>query len=126
MGMAALAALLEFLDNGYPWIALRWTFSVAQFIFLPGFVTLQALFPRRNMDNIEWAALSVGLSVALVPLLGLFLNDTPFGIRSAPTILVLTAYIMAMATIGIGRQVRGSKHDDTPPSTRERADGVGE
>jgi hypothetical protein len=50
-----------------------------------------------TIDGIERAALSFGLSVALVPLLGIILDKTPYGIRLpsilASLILVITLFL---------------------------------
>jgi len=54
-------------------------------LFVPGYVLVAALFPRNgDIDWIERVALAFGLSIAVVPLLGLLLNFTPFGIRPVP------------------------------------------
>jgi len=51
-------------------------------LFLPGYSLIAALFPRRDdLDGIERIALSFGLSIAVVPLLGLALNYTQYGSR---------------------------------------------
>ncbi len=54
-------------------------------IFIPGYVLFFALFPTKKkdqgIDTIERVALSFGLSIALVPLIGYLLNFTPWGIR---------------------------------------------
>jgi len=48
-------------------------------LFLPGYALIAALFPRKgDLDGIERIALSFGLSIAVVPLLGLALNYTLF------------------------------------------------
>ncbi|MGB3943467.1 MAG: DUF1616 domain-containing protein, partial [Methanothrix sp.] len=50
-------------------------------LFLPGYALIAALFPRDDdLDGIERVALSFGLSIAVVPLIGLGLNYTPWGI----------------------------------------------
>jgi len=50
-------------------------------LFIPGHVAVEALFPKsREIDAIERFALSVELSLALVPLIRLLLNYTPSGI----------------------------------------------
>ncbi|RLG69197.1 MAG: hypothetical protein DRO11_08120 [Methanobacteriota archaeon] len=60
-------------------------------IFYPGYALVAALFPeKKSLDNIELVALSFGLSIALVPLLGIILNYTPWGIRLTPIVLGLT------------------------------------
>ncbi len=49
-------------------------------LFLPGYALLAMLFPTKTgLEGIERAALSIGMSVAIVPLIGLVLNNTSFG-----------------------------------------------
>ena len=72
-------------------------------LFVPGYVLVAALFPgaivegKPEIDWIERIALSFGLSIAVVPLLGLLLNFTPFGIRFAPIVATI-----ALFTVGVG------------------------
>ena len=71
-------------------------------LFIPGYVLVAALFPGTiarvpEIDWVERIALSLGLSVAVVPLLGFLLNFTPFGIRFAPIVVLI-----ALFTIGVG------------------------
>ncbi|MCU4743604.1 DUF1616 domain-containing protein [Halobacteria archaeon AArc-m2/3/4] len=49
---------------------------------------------RSGIDGIERVALSFGLSIAIVPLLGLVLNFTPWGIRLVPIMLTVTAFTL--------------------------------
>lgn len=58
--------------------ALRIIFGIPLVLFLPGYALIAALFPGKNdLDTIERIALSFGLSIAIVPLIGLALNFTP-------------------------------------------------
>src|SRR5207249_10529058 len=72
-------------------------------LFAPGHVLVAALFPgsidleKPGIDWIERIALSFGLSIVVVPLLGLLLNFTPFGIRFAPIVATI-----ALFTLGVG------------------------
>src|SRR5659263_694396 len=57
-------------------------------LFLPGYALIAALFPAKSdLDGIERTALSFGLSIAVVPLMGLGLNYTPWGIRLLPILI---------------------------------------
>ena len=50
-------------------------------LFFPGYALMAALFPRKErMGGIERVAFSLGLSIAVVPLIGLVLNYTTWGI----------------------------------------------
>jgi len=104
---AALATILAIyiLPSTYPIVIFRWILGSIFVLFLPGYVTVQALFSgRRELDDIERFALSVGLSLAVTPLMGLLLNYTPWGIRLDPIVLTLSIFTLAMATIGTLRK----------------------
>ena len=76
-------------------------------LFLPGYSLIAALFPgRADLDGIERIALRFqGLGIAVVPLLGLALNYTPFGIRLVPVLVVLSVFTVSLAVIaGVRRQ----------------------
>jgi len=76
-------------------------------LFLPGFVVVQALFPGgRELDDIERFALSVGLSIAITPLIGLILNYTPWGIRLDPIITSLFMFTLSIAVLATCRKYR--------------------
>ena len=67
-------------------------------LFLPGYVFIATLFPGREIDWIERIALSFGLSIAIVPLIGLGLNYTPFGIRLVPITVSIYIFIILFST----------------------------
>ncbi|HJJ50213.1 MAG TPA: DUF1616 domain-containing protein [Methanocorpusculum sp.] len=84
---------------------LRVIFAVPVILFIPGYVLIAALFPeKRSIDAIERFALSVGLSIAVVPLIGLVLNYTPFGIRLDPIVTALVIFILAMMLVTLFRR----------------------
>jgi hypothetical protein len=90
-----------------PLVAVRWVLGSLFVLFFPGYVTVQALFPRgRELDSIERFALSVGLSLALVPLVGLLLNYTPWGIRLNPIVVSLTILTVGLAMVALAREYR--------------------
>ncbi len=76
-------------------------------LFFPGYTLLSALFPKRDsLDGIERVALSFGLSIAVVPLIGLILNYTPWGIRLYPILISVTLFILVASGIAWYRQRR--------------------
>lgn len=76
-------------------------------LFFPGYVFITALFPnRKELDNLERLALSFGLSIAIVPLIGLGLNYTPWGIRLIPILVSLTIFNIAFSIIAIYRRAK--------------------
>ncbi len=69
-------------------------------LFFPGYALIAALYPRHDdLDGIERLALSLGLSLAVVPLIGLVLNYTPWGIRLVPIVVSLTLFVAVCALI---------------------------
>jgi uncharacterized membrane protein len=81
-------------------------------LFLPGYALIAALFPRKNdLDGIERLALSFGLSIAVVPLIGLGLNFTPFGIRLIPILVSLSVFTIAMLMIAYIRRSKISEEE---------------
>ena len=86
--------------------AVRIILGLPLVLFLPGYSLIAALFPRKDdLDAIERIALSFGLSIAIVPLIGLALNYTPFGIRLLPILTVLSIFTISLA---MGAYVRRS------------------
>ncbi len=86
---------------------IRTILGVLLVLFIPGYSLIAALFPKwGDLDGIERAALSFGLSIAVTPLIGLALNYTPWGIRLDPILVSLTIFTLAMATIAFLRRRR--------------------
>src|SRR2546422_6641126 len=73
----------------------RVVFGLPFVLFFPGYALIAALFPRKqDLDTIERIALSLGLSIAVVPLIGLGLNYSPWGIRLDPILVFITLFIV--------------------------------
>lgn len=84
---------------------IRTILGIPMVLFIPGYVLIAALFPKKDdLDSIERIALSFGLSIATVPLLGLALNYTPFGIRLIPILITLSIYTITMTIVAIYRR----------------------
>ncbi|VVB71845.1 Uncharacterised protein [uncultured archaeon] len=79
--------------------------GLAMVLFVPGYTLIAALFPRKtDLEGIERVALSFGLSIAVVPLISLGLNYTPWGIRLTPVVVSLAFFTMAMAGVAYLRR----------------------
>jgi len=97
------------IPSDFPLVVLRWVLGSVFVLLIPGYVTVEALFPKgRDLDGIERFALSVGLSLALVPLIGLLLNYTPWGIRLDPIVVSLTVFTVGLTLVAVGRRFRMS------------------
>lgn len=103
VALSLTVSILVLLTNGPARIILGLPFV----LFFPGYTLISALFPRKgDLEGIERLALSFGLSIAVVPLIGLALNYTPWGIRLYPILISLLLFITVMAAIGWYRQRR--------------------
>jgi hypothetical protein len=80
----------------FPLNIARWVLGSIFVLYLPGFSLIQLLFPKgKEIDSLERFALSIGLSLALVPLIGLVLNFTPWGIRFLPIVAAIATFTTA-------------------------------
>jgi uncharacterized membrane protein len=80
--------------------------SLVFVLVLPGYVLLAALYPRKDdLDLAERLALSLGLSIAVVPLIGLALNYSPWGIRLNPILAFVTLFIVIAAGVAACRRL---------------------
>jgi len=76
-------------------------------LFFPGYTLIAALFTKKgDLDGIERVALSFGLSIAVVPLIGLILNYTPLGIGLESLLWSTLAFIVGMSVIAEFRRRR--------------------
>jgi len=91
-------------ENAYPIVYARYILGSIFVLWLPGYTLIKALFPTKELDNIERTALSIGMSLALVPITGLLLNYTPWGIRLTPVTLSLLALTITLATAALIRE----------------------
>jgi hypothetical protein len=105
-------ALVLTAPEGFPWNYLRSTFGIIFVLLLPGYAFIKALFPAQmpiktstqNLDTIERIALGFGMSIALVPIVGLLLNYSPWGIRLTSLVPSLFALTLAFATAAVIRE----------------------
>ncbi|NPE27557.1 DUF1616 domain-containing protein [Methanococcoides sp. SA1] len=85
--------------------AIRTILGLPMVLFLPGYSLIAALFPKMDdLDGIERVALSFGLSIAVVPLIGLGLNYTPWGIRLLPILISLSVFTIGMCVVAVLRR----------------------
>lgn len=76
-------------------------------LFSPGYSLIAAVFPKRyDLDIVRRLALSFGLSIVVVPLIGVILNFTPWGISLYPVLISLLVFIIAAAGVAYYRRHR--------------------
>lgn len=96
--------LIVFIDITGP---IRIIFGFTFVFFVPGYILLSALFPEKKsekgINNIERFLFSVGISIAIVSLIGFLLNYTPRGIRLEPVIILLSFFTFSIGSIALFR-----------------------
>jgi hypothetical protein len=118
--LATMLAVFVVPENDFPLGYVRYALGIIFILWLPGYVFIKMLFPQtlpfahglahsletteKNVDIIERVALSLGMSIALVPIVSLLLNYTPWGIRLTPIVLSLTALTIVFATAAVARE----------------------
>jgi len=118
---ATSIAALTIPEDAFPLVYVRYVLGTVFILLLPGYSLVKALFPtKKEMDSIERASLSMGLSLALVPIVGLILNYTPWGIRLTPITLSLLALTTAFATAALVREYQVSADEALTASTNIR------
>lgn len=105
--LVAATVIVVFMVNSSALLYVRYVLGGIFVLFIPGFLLISALYARsEEMDTLERVALSIGLSLAVVPLIGLALNYTPWGIRLEPIMVSLALFSEVMAVICVVRRFR--------------------
>jgi len=91
-------------ENATPYVYIRYILGSIFVLLLPGYSMIKTLFPTREINNTERTILSIGMSLALVPLVGLLLNYTPWGIRLTPVTLSLLSLTTILTVTGLQRE----------------------
>lgn len=84
-------------------------------LFIPGYLLISLLYPRKkeyhSISGLERVAYSLGFSIALVSLAGLFLNFTPWGIRLEPILFSLFLLTELLGLIAMYRWIKTNKDE---------------
>jgi hypothetical protein len=105
--LVAITMFVVFTVNTSSLLYVRYVLGGVFVLFLPGFMLISTLYSRSGeLDGLERVALSIGLSLALVPLIGLVLNYTPWGIRLEPIMISLALFAEIMAVACVARKFR--------------------
>jgi uncharacterized membrane protein len=100
------------LTPGLSETAIREFLGLPLVLFLPGYSLLAALFPAKSdIEIIERVCLSFGLSISVVPLMGLGLNYTPWGIRLVPILMCLSVFTFLMCGLAYLRRAKLSENE---------------
>jgi hypothetical protein len=114
IALALVTTLLVFAipQDSYPTAYVRNVLGVIFVLFLPGYAFVKAIFQKKvpikttseSFDAIERFVLSIAMSIALTPMVGLILYYTPIGIGLTPITLSLLAFTTVFATAAMARE----------------------
>jgi len=112
IAILSMASAVLIRENFYPWSYFRNVFGLIFVLWLPGYTLLKVLFPvnvpktelSMNLTNEERIVLSVIMSLALLVLIGLALNFSPWGINLTTIVLSLLMFSLVFATAAIIRE----------------------
>ncbi|RZN43516.1 MAG: DUF1616 domain-containing protein [Methanophagales archaeon ANME-1-THS] len=86
---------------------LRIVFALPLLLFVPGYVLIAAMFPRKSeLSLIERFTLSIGLSIAIFVFDGFAISVTPWRFRPGPIVYSLSFITIILAVITLAVRVR--------------------
>ena len=84
----------------FPSSILRIILGVPFLLFFPGYVLMVALYPRDgSVGTIERVAMSFGMSIIIVPLVGFILNYTSWGLALEPILYTTASFVLATSIV---------------------------
>jgi hypothetical protein len=111
IAILSMICTISITDDFYPWNYFRSVFGLMFVLWLPGYTFLKVIFPvnvsktelSTNLSNEERIALSVIMSLALITIIGLLLNFSPWGITSSTIVLSILTFNLILATAAVAR-----------------------
>jgi len=105
INILTLALVLVIFTSPVLWLRIILGFPFI--IFFPGYVFIAVLFPRKaSLSAVTRIALSLGLSISVVVLIGLMLNCTPWGIQLYSLLLSVSLFILLVSGLAWYARVR--------------------
>src|SRR5436190_734931 len=99
---ATAAPVVVLVDGVDP--LLRLLIALPMVVIVPGYALMAATLPGPSLSGVERLVLSIGTSMAMTVLGGLFLNVTPWGLQPVTWVCLLSGLTMAAAAAAIKRR----------------------
>jgi hypothetical protein len=93
-------------EDAFPLAYARQALGIVYVLFLPGYCLLRAIFPKKELEYLEQAVLSLGLSIFLIFLTGLLLNYLPWGLALTPIVLSLLIVTLLFSLVALFREYK--------------------
>ena len=88
-------------DNSNMWIYFRQVISIPFTFFFPGYVLVNNIYSVNEIGDVEKLALSISLSLIIVPSIGLLSNYMGLGINKNTQTYLILSFILVMSIIGV-------------------------
>ena len=86
---------------------IRTALGLPLLLFLPGYALIAMLFPEKSgLEGMERIALSIAMSASVLPLIGLALGYTSWGIHKTPLLASFSAFTLTMLVVAYVRRRR--------------------
>ena len=103
--VVALILIIVFLPSSMPYNIFRIILGAPLVLFIPGYALVAFFFPRQDdLDTIGRVALSFGISIISVVLIGLILNFAPIGIKPEPVLYSVSGFSFFVSTMALWRR----------------------
>jgi uncharacterized membrane protein len=92
--------IVFFLPNIGPWSYIRMIIGAIYVLYIPGNALVQLLFAHRNIEQTERMVLSIGLSMALISIIGLVIKYVSLGLTAESAVIsigILSIILSAVA-----------------------------
>ena len=99
ISLTVITNMLVFLVSEQSFLMpIRWVVGYLFCFFIPGYCAIKLLFPKKELDVVETIILSVALSLAIIPMVGLVVNFVVGSIALPPIMLFLSLVVFILAS----------------------------
>lgn len=85
---------------------LRLILGISFVVFLPGYTITVIIWPTKGENDLTRLGIAFGISITIIPIVGLILNFTPFGLRFIPILASLVFLMLITLSIAFYRRYR--------------------
>ena len=93
------------LPESVPLIWIRYCLGTIFVMYIPGYALVRSLYAGKPLDPIEQNALSIGLSLSLVPVIGFVLDLTPWRLGLSAIISTLVIVTTGVSTLALYQEL---------------------
>lgn len=107
---AAMLITIYALPQGESWVPTRWTVGAIFLFIMPGYAVTNLFIPRNRLSTMERVALSIGLSLAIVVLIGIMLSYSPAGVGIEPVVISVALFSIIISLLAAHKDHSARQH----------------